>query len=356
LYPLSSSSCGGAGIQTAGVVEGYYKDKDGKVSLNGVCTIGPWRQFSAKKHNAVNIEVKRLPNGLGRSLQIISHYRGCELCLKRQLLPYPDFRFYIKRSPNLLPVEPPQEPQFNDSNTCLYIGGIGQNNYTRIQDAVDNASNGDTVFVYNGTYAENVVVNKSIHLIGEDKNKVYLEAGNKDGIKVIANNVEITGFTIDSEPADSYDDSAIDLSSSYNFVHHNNIIKSEWYGIFVFNSSYNFIENNSIIDNDIGIWLCKASGNVIRYNNINHSNYCGLWLYPFSYSNYIYCNNFIGSKKNCLNQDRICRNTWYGNYWDDWIGLKFRRLADLNQDGIGNTPYRISRLNLDQHPAMNPYD
>jgi hypothetical protein len=34
----------------------------------------------------------------------------------------------------------------------LYVGGSGEGNYSTIQDAVDNASDGDTVFVYNGTY------------------------------------------------------------------------------------------------------------------------------------------------------------------------------------------------------------
>jgi len=33
----------------------------------------------------------------------------------------------------------------NDGRT-LYVGGNGPNNYTRIQDAVDDASDGDTIF------------------------------------------------------------------------------------------------------------------------------------------------------------------------------------------------------------------
>ena len=44
----------------------------------------------------------------------------------------------------------------------LYVGGNGPNNYTKIQDAIDDASNGDTIFVYNGTYYENVIINKII--------------------------------------------------------------------------------------------------------------------------------------------------------------------------------------------------
>jgi hypothetical protein len=42
----------------------------------------------------------------------------------------------------------------------LYVGGDGDGNYTRIQDAIDNASDEDTVFVYDDSspYYENVVV------------------------------------------------------------------------------------------------------------------------------------------------------------------------------------------------------
>jgi len=48
----------------------------------------------------------------------------------------------------------------------LYVGGSGPNNYTRIQDAIDDANDGDTIFVYNGTYYEHhIIIDKKNLLI-----------------------------------------------------------------------------------------------------------------------------------------------------------------------------------------------
>ena len=52
------------------------------------------------------------------------------------------------------------KPLFN-GNT-LFVGGIGLNNYTKIQDAIDNSSDGDSVYVFDDSspYFENLVINK----------------------------------------------------------------------------------------------------------------------------------------------------------------------------------------------------
>ena len=41
---------------------------------------------------------------------------------------------------------------FNGST--LYVGGNGPNNYSKIQYAIDNSTDGDTVFVYSGEYID----------------------------------------------------------------------------------------------------------------------------------------------------------------------------------------------------------
>jgi len=73
--------------------------------------------------------------------------------------------------------------------------------YFSIQDAIDanETLNGHTIFVGNGTYVENVVVHKSIKLMGENNASTIIDGGNAgSAISIVANNVEITGFTIEN--------------------------------------------------------------------------------------------------------------------------------------------------------------
>jgi len=60
----------------------------------------------------------------------------------------------------------------DDNN--YYVGGSGPNNYTKIQDAVNDSNDGDTVFVYNGIYYEHIKIDKDINLIVEEKQKKFL--------------------------------------------------------------------------------------------------------------------------------------------------------------------------------------
>ena len=60
-----------------------------------------------------------------------------------------------------------EEPEEKPVETnMIYVDDGGGQNFTKIQSAIDNASSGDTIFVYHGTYNETVVINKSITLLG----------------------------------------------------------------------------------------------------------------------------------------------------------------------------------------------
>src|SRR4030043_326707 len=62
----------------------------------------------------------------------------------------------------------------------LYVGGDGPGNYSEIQEAMNAAHDGDTIYVYNGTYSPiyrdsndkmypSITLDKSINLIGENR-------------------------------------------------------------------------------------------------------------------------------------------------------------------------------------------
>jgi hypothetical protein len=89
------------------------------------------------------------------------------------------------------------ESGFKGEPQTLYVGGSGPGNYTKIQDAIDNASDGDTVFVFDDAapYYESLTINASIHLVGENRNTTSIEGGNH-AVSIFANGVTVSGFRI----------------------------------------------------------------------------------------------------------------------------------------------------------------
>ena len=96
-------------------------------------------------------------------------------------------------------VDTEQSIQSLSSGKTLYVGGSGPGNYTKIQDAIDEASDGDTVFVYDDSspYYEKLVVDKSINLIGEDKYTTIIDGRNSGVVvQITADRVNISEFEI----------------------------------------------------------------------------------------------------------------------------------------------------------------
>jgi hypothetical protein len=91
-------------------------------------------------------------------------------------------------------VTPPISKDFQyiaaiDDGKILYVGGSGPNNYTSIQDALNEANEGDTIFVYNDSspYYENLIINKSIKLIGENRDTTIIDGRGRNVVEIIAN-------------------------------------------------------------------------------------------------------------------------------------------------------------------------
>ncbi|AKB55266.1 MULTISPECIES: NosD domain-containing protein [Methanosarcina] len=193
-----------------------------------------------------------------------------------------------------------------------------------IQEAVDNALPGDTIFVMPGEYNESIQINQdNLTIISDSKNpyNTVITGADKesDVFKVVASNVTISGFSITDSKCGIY------LNGAQNCI----------------------INNNIISENKIGICLSKSKDNTLSNNIVTSNADCGIKLFTSS-GNTIY-NNFFNNTNNARD-DKL--NTWNrtsGNCWSDYTG------QDVDTDGIGDTTYAVNRLtkSRDYRPLMN---
>ena len=256
------------------------------------------------------------------------------------------------------------EAQHERSHHILYVGGSGANNYTSIQSAINDASNGDTIFVYSGIYYENIVINKRINLIGENRDTTIIDGNNAgDVVNITADRVSIEGFTIRNSGGD-WSNSGVKIFHANNSSIYNCNISNNYDGIGIEDSSNNEIYNCNINNNEGGIELVYSSNNSIYNCNISN-NYDGIGLGGSS-NNSIYMNNFMNNSDNVYSEDS--NNTWHsptpvtytyngntytnylGNYWDDYSG------NDNNNDGIGDAAYQIDGNDYDYYPLMQTWE
>jgi parallel beta-helix repeat protein len=178
--------------------------------------------------------------------------------------------------------------------TTVYVGGSGPGNYTKIQDALDAISDGDTVFVYDeaSPYLENLMIEKPVNLVGENRDTTILDGNGKLDVIFISNveGVMIHGFTIQHSGV-LWLNHGINVQSSHTMVF-DNIIRQNINGIGVYND-YNFISDNVIEDNaDKGVSLMSHYSNITR--NTISNNFGGLIL-AFSSNNMVVDNVFINN-------------------------------------------------------------
>jgi hypothetical protein len=92
------------------------------------------------------------------------------------------------------------KPRPLPTGRTLYVGGSKPGNYTKIQDAIDNASDGDTVFMYSGRYNESIFINKSIVVCGQERNTTFIEGGANPYtfVRIVGANVVFKRFRIET--------------------------------------------------------------------------------------------------------------------------------------------------------------
>ena len=151
--------------------------------------------------------------------------------------------------------------------TIIAVDDSGGANYTSIQDAVNNANDGDRILVYTGTYTENVNVAKQLIIKSESGNPddtIVLAADHYDHVfYVTADNVTISGFGVSG--SNNY---GIYLEEVEECVVANNIVSNNRYGIGMENSDHNDLFNNTANANEWDGIILRHS----RYNTLNNNN------------------------------------------------------------------------------------
>jgi nitrous oxidase accessory protein len=236
-----------------------------------------------------------------------------------------------------------------DRGNWLYVGGSGPGNYTSIQKAIDNSSNGDTIYVYNKTYNENLdTKTKKITLMGEDRGTTIIQGQGttptvKIGTGLGTSDITITGFTligVTPEPVIQ-----VSTSSSSILINHN-LIQEGAYGISVDANTNKITITDNIISNQVyaGIQAQSTSYDVISENLIKNSGGQGMDLGLGSNHNSILNNTVVNNAKEGIFLEGIGNkvNTISGNnITNNQVGI---RLTSSGTNTIKNNNIQGSAM------------
>jgi parallel beta-helix repeat protein len=144
--------------------------------------------------------------------------------------------------------------------------------YPTIQAAIDASNPGDTIMVANGTYYENIVVDKWLKIRGENRSNTVIDGRERGNVVTIkADKVEISGFTI-RNGGNNY--VGVDAAGFRSLSISHNVFAANEAGIDLWDSDGNIIINNVFFNNTVnGIYLLFCLGNEISNNTFYEGNY-----------------------------------------------------------------------------------
>jgi len=195
-----------------------------------------------------------------------------------------------------------------------------------------------------------------------------------NGIVVSGTNIKIHGNMVKNYRH------GIGISVSGDFIKvYENEVTNNSQGVAVSGSHFE-IRSNNITYNNVGVVLVASSGvvhdNFIAFNGGGHEPFCsgpgtGVCIYGSEpYNITFYHNSFVNNSLNNGKQVYVTKEGYKwdndypsgGNYWSDYTGVdkkKGVRQDEPGSDGIGDTPYQVSRYpgELDRYPLVKrpPY-
>jgi len=229
-----------------------------------------------------------------------------------------------------MPVRETREDYLNSS--FLYVNksyqsntaGWGITQFNSIQSAIDASSDWDTIYVHKGIYNEDIIIRKTINLVGENKTSTIIEGKSSSStILISGNRVKVTGFTIKNE---KYSQGSYRfLLSNSNYISISNCIISQGsIGVYSLASKNVFLVDNDFTTNQKGIFADINSNNLyITKNSFLIDVPFGYGLALLANANYVIENNSIIS-----NQDFY--NFTYGILADGISTIKYNTITNCH--------------------------
>ncbi|WP_292463816.1 NosD domain-containing protein [Methanolobus sp.] len=151
--------------------------------------------------------------------------------------------------------------------------------------AITNATDGDIITVSDGTYIENIVVNKEVTIRAENGSaSTVVQAASPDHVfNITANNVTIHGFNITG--ASEYSGIYVQSVSNCN-ISENHLVNNS-FGIYTSSSTDSTLTNNTLNSNEYGIFLYDSTDNTL-IDNIMTSNDYNFGVYGTSMEHFIH--------------------------------------------------------------------
>jgi len=301
------------------------------------------------------------------------------------------------------------EYQQNNLRTILV-----PDDYSTIQEAIDNANDGDIINVKTKVkdeiivaYDETIIIDKPLKIFGEDiKSTIISGDSEKHVVTIQSGDVEFGSFTVRNSGAEK---AGIYIQDQYDVKIAMTLVEKNGYGIILKECGEITLVDNIIDDNaNSGIELDESFGIILRENVIKNNFNNGVIVGGLSQANEIKGNtikaNGVGARKLGIQSEQVAGvvfeigtqnnnlignhldgniigidsktdseyntaesndltnnievnarddselNSWTGNHWDDYTGI------DENGDGIGDTEYDVpgDGNNKDIMPITSP--
>jgi len=212
--------------------------------------------------------------------------------------------------------------------TTVTVDDSGGADFLTIQEAVDFAQAGYTVFIYTGTYPENVVVGKELEIVGESRTGVLIDGGGSDGMTITADRVVLHDLTILNARRGVFQD------RTNNTRVYQTTIKDYDVGLYNEHTLNAWVAYNLITQGHIGVLTNVSYDDAIRWNEISFNDQYG-------------AKSFNTRLRNCFNWNNLHHNAigYFHDPTSEYPPMEFDGNV-LTDNGIGVKVENASSVTL----------